>query len=172
MVGKLKNKNGKLIENSRIGSTVSLVGEESLNLGENVFIGQFNFIDASNGLKIEEGCQITNFVSILTHSSHKAIRLYGAKYTQVSDKIEYGKGEVRLGKYTFVGPHSVIMPNTDIGKGSIVSAYSFVKGTFPDFSIITGNPAKVIGDTREMDREILNKNPQLNEYYNAWTKEK
>lgn len=170
MVGRLRDKDGNKVNNTRIGSSVSLVGETNLILGENVFIGQFNFVDASNGLTIEEGCQITNFISILTHSSHHAIRLYGACYTKITDKIAYGEGKVRIGKYSFIGPHSVIMPNTDIGKGSIVTAYSFVKGTFPDFAVIGGNPAKVIGDTRDIDNSILTENPNLKQYYDAWAK--
>ena len=62
------------------------------------------------------------------------------------------------------------MPNTNIGKGSIVTAYSYVKGEFPDYSIISGNPAKIIGDTRDMDKEALTSNPELQSYYNEWTK--
>jgi acetyltransferase-like isoleucine patch superfamily enzyme len=62
------------------------------------------------------------------------------------------------------------MPETTIGKGSIVAAYSYVKGSFPDFAIISGNPAKVVGDTRELDKKYLDENPELNEYYNRWTK--
>ena len=50
--------------------------KKNLKLGNNVFIGHYNFIEASNGITIEEGCQITNFISITTHSSHISIRLY------------------------------------------------------------------------------------------------
>ena len=60
------------------------------------------------------------------------------------------------------------MPNTNIVKGSIISAYSMVKGTFPDFAIIAGNPAKQIGDTRDMDKEYLENNNELQQYYNEW----
>ena len=61
------------------------------------------------------------------------------------------------------------MPATKIGKGSIVSAYSYVTGDFPDFSIIQGNPAKRIGDTRDRDKKYLKENPQLVEHYKSWT---
>jgi acetyltransferase-like isoleucine patch superfamily enzyme len=83
--------------------------------------------------------------------------------------IGYVKGSVLIGKYSFVGPHSVIMPGTSIGKGSIISAFSYVKGTFPDFSIIAGNPAKVIGDTRNMDESFLQEHPELRNFYEAWS---
>jgi acetyltransferase-like isoleucine patch superfamily enzyme len=60
------------------------------------------------------------------------------------------------------------MPGAKIGKGCIVSAYSMVKGDFPDFSIISGNPAKVIGDTREMDEPYLREHPELIQFYSEW----
>jgi acetyltransferase-like isoleucine patch superfamily enzyme len=61
------------------------------------------------------------------------------------------------------------MPGTRIGKGSLVSAYSYVQGVFPDYSIIAGNPAVIIGDTREKDQLFLNQNPELKKFYDAWT---
>ncbi len=163
--------NGADLPLTRIGSNTSIVGEDNLNLANDVFIGQFNFIEASNGIRIAEGCQITNYISILSHSSHQSIRLYGAAYRKTSDHLAYVKGKVEIGKYTFVGPHSTILPNTKIGKGSIVSAYSMVKGEFPDFAIIAGNPAKVIGDTRDKDKEWLEKHPELLKFYEAWAKD-
>lgn len=162
--------NGLFLKDTRIGSATSIVGKEGLTLEDNVFIGQFNFIEATNGITIKEGCQITNYVSIITHSSHIAIRLYGDQYRKTTDPIAYNKGTVEIGKYTFVGPHVTIMPETKIGKGSIIASHSMVKGEFPDFSIIGGTPAKVIGDTREMDAPFLESHPELKTNYDNWAK--
>ena len=63
------------------------------------------------------------------------------------------------------------MPSTEIGKGSLVSAYSLLKGTYPDFAIISGNPAIVVGDTREADEALLEKHPELRKMYDKWAKE-
>ena len=165
------HQNGEFLKDTRIGSATSMVGTEGLTLEDNVFIGQFNFIEATNGIKIEEGCQITNYVSIITHSSHVAIRLYGDQYRNTPDPIAYNKGTVEIGKYTFVGPHVTIMPDTKIGKGSIIASHSMVKGEFPDFSIIGGTPAKVIGDARELDAPYLEKHPELKKNYDNWVHE-
>ncbi len=170
MVSGFKSKRGELLAKTRVSNTTYIGNKENLDLENNIYIGHYNHIDASNGVKIGEGCQLTNYISVLTHSSHIAIRLYGEKYTQEKEPIAYNRGSVELGKYCFVGPHSVIMPNTKIGKGSLISAYSYVKGDFEDFSIIAGNPAKRIGDTREMDSKYLDNNPRLKKLYNAWAK--
>lgn len=172
MVGNYKRYDGKRLRRTRVSNSTAIQGRNALEIADNVYIGHFNFIDATFGLTIEEGCQITNYVSILTHSSHQSIRLYGAQYGKVGAMHGYGEGTVQIGKYTFIGPHSVIMPNTAIGKGSIVTAYSRVQGEFLDFSIVSGNPAKVIGDTREKDHKLLEKHPELRPYYEAWTQDR
>lgn len=168
MVGKFRRADGRRLPLTRVSNTTYIGNREKLLIDDNVFIGHFNFIDASNGLTIKTGCQITNYVSILTHSSHISIRLYGKEYPHHNNLKGYIKGSVYIGEYSFIGPHTVIMPHTKIGKGSLISAYSYVKGEFPDFSIISGNPAKVIGDTREMDKPFLASHPELQAFYNEW----
>ncbi|MBK9729736.1 MAG: acyltransferase [Chitinophagaceae bacterium] len=160
---------GNHLSQVRISNTTFINSKENLVLGNHVFIGHYNMIDASNDLVIEEGCQVTNFVSILTHSSHQSIRLYGSEYAKHSEHIGYIKGKVVIGKYSFIGPHSVIMPGTTIGKGSSVSAFSYVKGNFPPFSILAGNPAIVVGDTRKMDQPFLDAHPEIKTFYNSWS---
>lgn len=159
------------LPHTRISNTTEIIDSNQLDIENNVFIGHFNFIDASGGLSIEEGCQVSNYVSILTHSSHIAIRLYGNQYIKYNGKhIGYLKDAVRIGKYTFIGPHSTIMPGANIGKGSIVSAYSYVKaGIYPDFSILAGNPAQIIGNTYDdIDKHYLEQNQYLKDLYNEW----
>lgn len=171
MVGGFLRHDGVYLHNTRISNKTFIGARDNLFIEDNVFIGHFNFVEASNKLTIKEGCQITNFVTITTHSSHNSIRLYGKEYGRITDPIGYLKGEVYLGEYTYVGPHSIIMPNTHIGKGCIVAAYSYAKGIFPDFSIISGNPAKIVGDTREIDERYLGRNPELRSYYDEWAGE-
>jgi acetyltransferase-like isoleucine patch superfamily enzyme len=170
MIGNYKNAEGKRLPHTRVSNTTYIGCKKKLDIADNVFVGHFNFIDACNGITIKEGCQITNYISILTHSSHISVRLYGKEYAKNTDLKGYVKGSVYIGEYSFIGPHSTIMPDTKIGKGCIVAAYSLVKGEFPDFSIIAGNPAKVEGDTRKMDAPFLEANPELKKHYDQWAK--
>ena len=167
MIYGYKGKGGVKLKKTRYGSTTIFQGRDQLHIEDNVFINHYCFIDGSNGLSIGEGCQICSWVSLLTHSSHISIRLYGRHYNG-ADMKGYIKGNVEIGAYTFVGPHAIVMPNSKIGKGSIITAFSYVKGEFPPFSIISGNPAKVIGDTRKIDKPYLEKYPELNDYYQEW----
>ncbi|HLX52297.1 MAG TPA: acyltransferase [Aquella sp.] len=171
MVMGYTNPSGTYLPTTRVSNTTCIINPNNLQLANNIFIGHYNFIEASNQISIGEGCQITNYVSILSHSSHISIRLYGKHYIDQKEHIGYVHGPVTIGSYSFIGPHSTIMPGTSIGKGSIVSAYSMVKGTFPDFAIISGNPAVVTGDTRDMDKKYLDENPSLRDFYNEWAQD-
>lgn len=165
MINYKQNFQGQSVENLRIGNSTFIDYKENLVLKSHTYIGHHNFIEASNKITIEEGCQITSFVSITSHSSHQSIRLYGSSYSKFKEHIGYVKGSIHIGKFTFVGPHCTIMPNTTIGEGSIVSAYSLVSGKFPPHSIISGNPAKIVGSTVNMDARFVDRNPELKDLY-------
>jgi acetyltransferase-like isoleucine patch superfamily enzyme len=152
---------------TRYSSSTYFQGKDKIVMGDLVYIAPFCFVDGSNGLEIGEGAQVCSWVSLLTHSSHISIRLYGKEYAG-SEMKGYLKGSLFIGAYTFIGPHSTLMPNTSIGKGSIVAAYSYVEGEFPEFSILGGNPARVIGDTRKLDQPFLDNHPELRPLYEQW----
>ncbi|HWH73669.1 MAG TPA: acyltransferase [Methylibium sp.] len=143
---------GVLRRHSRISSHTRIEGRDGLALGDHVFIGHFNFIDASGGLTIGTGCQITNFVSLLTHSSHRALRLEREGFHGHPTPAGMQRAPTTLGAWSFIGPHSTIAPGTRLGRGVLVKAYSFVSGEVPDFAVVAGQPACVVGDTRELDR--------------------
>lgn len=168
MNANFKRFDGKYLPKTRIGNTTFIQGIENLIIEDNVFIAPNSSIDATYGLTIKEGVQITPFSVITTHSSHISIRLYGKEYGKVKNMVGYQTGPIYIGEYTYIGPHTVIMPNTKIGKGCIVSAFSYVKGEFPDFSIIQGIPAKIVGDTRDLDKKYLEENPDLQKLYDEW----
>ncbi|MBN3035782.1 MAG: acyltransferase [Bacteroidales bacterium] len=171
MVWGYRHPGGRWLPATRVSNSTFIDHPEGLDIGDNVFIGHFNYIDASGGIRIGKGTQVTNFISLTTHSSHISIRLYGSHYQDHTNHLGYEKGPVEIGEYCFIGPHSVIMPGTKIGKGSILAAYSYVQGDFPDFSVIRGNPAQRTGDTRELDKKYLDGHPEIREYYKQWAGE-
>lgn len=159
-------KNGKILF---LSNHLNITNWSKLDIGNNVFVWHFTILDTYNGLTIGDDCQIGARVGIFTHSSHNSIRYYNEKYNSTNCFEHKGriKGSVEIGKNTFVGANSIIMPNTKIGAGCIVSAFSYVQGDFEDFSIISGNPAKKVGDVRKVDYRFLKSNPELvNEYLN------
>ena len=62
---------------------------------------------------------------------------------------------VSIGENSFIGAGAVILPGTKIGKFCIIGAGSVVKGNIPDYSIVVGNPCKIINDTRKFGEKFL-----------------
>jgi acetyltransferase-like isoleucine patch superfamily enzyme len=122
-----------------------------------------------------EGVQITSHVSIVTHSSHRAMRLLGKSFVAWPADRETARpgwiaGPVHIGAWSFIGPHSLIEANTRLGRGTIVCAGSVVRGEFADFAVLDGRPARVVGDSRVADEKLLARQPELRAHYDAWAR--
>ena len=102
-------------------------GVKNLKIGKNVDIGAFAYINASDGVVIEDNAQIGGGVKIYSVST-----------------IDSKKGKVVLQKNCKIGANSVIMPGVTIGENSIIGALSFVTKDIPDNVIAFGCPAKII----------------------------
>jgi len=120
----------------------------------------------TGGLVIGEGCQIAAWNGLYTHSSHIAIRIYGSHYQEVpeSQKVGFKIGQIKLGKYVFVGAGAMIFPGVTIGDGVFIQAGSIVSKNIDEFAIVSGKPAKVIGDTRKLDKQYL-EDPTIKSWY-------
>lgn len=101
--------------------------KKGLKLGKLTDIGAFTYINAKNGVIIEEGVQIGSHCSIYSVST-----------------IDQKEGAIHIKKNANLGTHSVVMPGVIIGEHSIVGAFSFVTKDIPPYSIAYGIPAKVI----------------------------
>ena len=165
--GYYSKKDRKFLKKVRISTSTSIINSRGLNLEDEVWIWHNSIIDASNSVTIKRGCQIGAFVGIFTHSSHMSIRLMGEKYieTPIDQRTGYTKGEIEIGEYTFIGSSSLIYPGTKIGKGSLILSGTHVKGNIPDYSIVSGNPCKIINTVDKLDRMFISKQEVLNNYF-------
>lgn len=163
---------GRYLPHTRIAPSTCIEHEDRLTLGDHVFIGPLNFIEASGGVRIGEGVQVTHHASIVTHSSHRAQRLLGRQFVDWPGlRPGWVGGPVEIGPYCFIGPHSLIEAGSRLGRGCIVRAGSVVRGEFADFSVIDGRPARAVGDSRSGDRRWLDAHPELQAHYDAWAAE-
>lgn len=54
-----------------------------------------------------------------------------------------------IGNYTQIGVHAIILPGVKVGENCLVAANSVVTKTVPDFSLVKGDPARVVIDIRK-----------------------
>ncbi|WOK05366.1 acyltransferase [Imperialibacter roseus] len=67
---------------------------------------------------------------------------------------------ISIGDNVFIGMNTIILPGTTIGSNVIVGAGCVVRGNIPDYAIVAGNPANVIGDVREYANKVVNRKGQ------------
>ena len=158
---------GQLLAGTRISSSTCIEHEDQLTLADDVFIGHFNFIEASAGVTIGRGTQVTNFVSIVSHSTHRALRV-AAGLSGAPLEAAVRRAPIVIGERCFIGPHSTIEAGSTLGHGTLVAAHSRVRGVFPDFAVLAGSPAQVVGDTRAADERWLAAHPELLAAYRRW----
>ena len=152
---------------TRISPSTVIEHEENLQLADDVFTGHFNFIEASGGVRIGRGTQVTNFVSIISHSTHRAVRV-AAELSGAALEAAVIRAPIAIGERCFIGPHSTIEAGSTLGHGTLVAAHSRVRGSFPDFAVLAGSPAQVVGDVRDADRRWLADRPEHRAAYEAW----
>lgn len=63
------------------------------------------------------------------------------------------KGDIVVGNDVWIGRESTIMPGAKIGDGCIVAARSVVTGSFEPYSVLSGNPARLI--KKRFDEELI-----------------
>lgn len=100
--------------------------KENLKLGKYTDIGAFVYINAKNGVIIEDFVQLGSHCSVYSVST-----------------IDNKKGKVVLKKNCKVGSHSLIMPGVTIGENSIIGAFSFVNRDIPKNTLAFGVPVKL-----------------------------
>ncbi|MEM0475932.1 MAG: acyltransferase [Candidatus Norongarragalinales archaeon] len=106
-------------------------------VGRNVWIGPFTLIDASGGLEIGDGCDVSSGAQILSHSTH--LRCVSAR------RAETVKKPTKIGRCTFIGTNAVVLPGSRIGDHCVIAAGAVVNGVIPSFSVAAGVPARVVG---------------------------
>jgi acetyltransferase-like isoleucine patch superfamily enzyme len=97
-------------------------------------------------IEIGDHVQITNGVRFFTHG--------GAWIFRCEDPNFDFFGKIRIGNNVYIGNCSFILPGVSIGNNVIIGAGSIVTKSVPDNSIIAGNPAAIIGSTKNFKNKI------------------
>jgi acetyltransferase-like isoleucine patch superfamily enzyme len=110
-----------------------VVGEP--DVGEGTWIGAFTLIDASGGLTIGRGCDVSSGVHIYTHSSVRRC---------VSDRAfaEVERAPVRIGDCVFIGANATINMGVTIGDHAVVGAGAVVTNDVAPYTLVQGVPAR------------------------------
>lgn len=127
--------------------------------GKPEYIDYHSHIDPSGGVKIGKQVVISTNVIILSHDWSYLKGLASINYYGMSEQNmqELAHKSVTIGEYSFIGAGVIVLPGTTIGKYCIIGAGAVVKGNIPDYSVVVGNPCKIINDTRTYGQKFVQK---------------
>ena len=112
----------------------------NVHVGKNTWIGPYTILDGSGGsLNIGNDCAISAGVHIYTHDS----------VDHVINGDPIATSPVFIGDHVYIGPQSVITKGVKIGDYVVIGANSLVNKDLPSGSKAYGNPAKIVGCSRQ-----------------------
>lgn len=138
-------------QNSSIGKFATLTAWDKfqnqafspeISIGNNVQIGDFSHITCINRITIGDNV-LTGKNVLITDNSHGQSMAKQADIAPVKRSL-YSKGPVVIEDNVWIGEKSSILPGVNIGYGAIIGANSVVTKDVPAFSVVGGNPARII----------------------------
>jgi acetyltransferase-like isoleucine patch superfamily enzyme len=108
-------------------------------IGDSVFLGTGSELDAALSITIGADTLVAPGVFITDHTHNHA---RGIRFAAQGSR----SAAVVIGQDVWLGAHSVVLPGVTIGDGAIVGAGAIVTRDVPSNAIVTGVPARVIGE--------------------------
>jgi acetyltransferase-like isoleucine patch superfamily enzyme len=139
------------------GGLVTETDESSINIGDNTYIGGGTVIDCVKSICIGNDVLIS-YGCVLADSDNHSIS-YSIRKKDVADwklrKHDWTTTNSRpiiISTGVWIGAKSIILKGVTIGKGSVVGAGSVVTKDVPAWTIVAGNPARIIREIPENER--------------------
>lgn len=118
----------------RVYGLFKIGNRQNVNIGKNTSINEMVYIQGYNSVSIGENVSLSRNVQIYDSGLDKNKKHIIAK--------------VNIENNVWVGASSIILPNVNIGEGSIVAAGSVVTRDVDKYTLVGGNPAKYIKSLR------------------------
>lgn len=116
-------------------------------IGDKVKVSSHSFI--CTGVSIESEAFIGHGVMFTNDKYPKSVFPDGTRVTANTTDIQ----PTRVEKGAAIGSGAVIICNTVIGEGAVVGAGSVVTKDVPPFTVVAGNPARIIRKTSQDNKK-------------------
>ena len=125
---------------------------------------KYHFDFTGDKLIIGKFCQIASGVEFIMNGGNHLVEgistfpfsIFGNGWEGAMEgKAFPNKGNTEIGNDVWIGYRSLIMPGIRIGDGAIVATASVVTKDIPPYTIVGGNPAKIL--RRRFDEAVIGK---------------
>jgi acetyltransferase-like isoleucine patch superfamily enzyme len=144
-----KYKIEKRFPNTKI-SIGSRISKGNITIGDQTY-GHLNIIcfKDSDTVRIGKYCSIASNVFIFGGGEHNTELISTFPFKNFFQNFEIDpnvttKGPVIIGNDVWIGTNAIILSGISIGDGAVIGAGSVVTKDVPPYTIVAGNPAKII----------------------------
>ena len=123
---------------------------QNVNISNNVRIG--NFVKIQNNVSIYEGVELEDYVFCGPSMVFTNVLVPRSEFPQRGSE-HYLKTLVK--KSASIGANATIICGIVIGRYSLIGAGSVVTKDVPDFALVMGNPAKIVGWVNEKGNKLV-----------------
>jgi UDP-2-acetamido-3-amino-2,3-dideoxy-glucuronate N-acetyltransferase len=127
-------------DETKIGAFVEI--QKNVSVGKRCKISSHTFV--CEGVQIDDEVFVGHGVMFTNDAYPRATADDGRLQTEDDWQVL----PTRVCRRASIGSNATILPNLTVGEGAIVGAGAVVTRDVPDFAIVAGVPAKVIGDAR------------------------
>ncbi|MEJ0059768.1 MAG: acyltransferase [Terricaulis sp.] len=127
-------------EGSRVGAFVEI--QKNASIGERCKISSHTFV--CEGVVIEDEVFVGHGVMFINDPYPRAANADGSAQSEADWVVI----ETRVKARASIGSNATIMCGITIGQAALVGAGAVVTKDVPDFAIVAGVPARIVGDTR------------------------
>lgn len=136
------------------GPALAACGRD-VNVEHGAFIGKGSNIRIGDRSGLGIDCEIHGPVTIgrdvmMGPEVHIYATAHGTARTDVP-MIEQGYAQARpvtIGDDVWIGARAIILPGVHVGTGVVIGAAAVVTKDVPDYTVVAGNPARVVKDRR------------------------
>lgn len=128
-------------DRTKIGTFVEV--QKNAAIGCDCKISSHTFI--CSGVTIEDGVFVGHGVMFINDTYPRAVNPDGSLQTERDWKLI----ETRIRQRASIGSNATILGGVVVGEGALVGAGAVVSHDVPDYAIVAGVPARVLGDVRE-----------------------
>jgi len=122
---------------------------QNVNIGNNVKIG--NSVKIQNNVSVYEGVELEDFVFCGPSMVFTNIKIPRSEFPQKGSEF-YSKTIVR--KSASIGANATIICGVIIGEYSMIGSGTVVTKDIPPYSLVVGNPGKIIGEVDKKGNRI------------------
>jgi len=139
--------------NLYVGSQTRFFSPHLVEIGDNVQISTSMIIDASDskGIKILDNVAIAHG-SYLRSANHNFDNIDQTIQSQghSAKSIEFQNNfySIVIESDVWIGANTILLSGSHIGKGSVISAGAVISSKIPPYSIVVGNPGRVVSNRK------------------------